>query len=118
MKLIQTKRSELQSIRIDLLIKQDYRCKICGTQLSLLYPKNIHVDHQHFGDKLIRAVLCRRCNQLEGKLYNSYKRYTKREEKSDKDLMNVLKGLVKYQKVKPTKYIHPSANEKKKRRRK
>ena len=114
MRLVQTKRSDLKEIRLKLLKKQDYKCKICGTKLDMSNPRNIHVDHQHFGEHRIRAVLCRRCNTIEGKLFNWYNRTTPKNQKSQDDYLKVLKGLVKYQKVKPTKYIYPKVKRRRK----
>lgn len=118
MKLIQVKQSELSKIREELMLKQKGLCKICGCDLTKLDPKARHVDHQHFGDKLIRAVLCRRCNTCEGKLYNSYIRSTLKEQRGSEDYLAMLKGLVRYHKLKPTKYIHPAAIRKPRKRKK
>lgn len=74
---------ELKSLREELLQKQDHKCAICGVEL---YGDalNQHVDHQHCfkseelgvnGAGLIRGVLCRNCNALEGKIWNNAHRY-------------------------------------------
>lgn len=114
MKLIQLKPKDILPLKHKLLKKQKYKCKICGIDLSNTESKGIHVDHQHYGDKLIRAVLCRRCNAVEGKMYNSYIRSTKKEQRSEKDYLSMLKGMVGYATIKPTRYIHPKALKRKK----
>ena len=119
MKLIQLKPKDLKSIRLTLLTKQKFKCKVCGCELSLDTPeesKNCHVDHQHFGDKLVRGVLCRRCNSCEGRLWNSYIRNTLKTQRCTEDYEKMLKGLLKYSRLKPTKYIHPKALKKRRRR--
>lgn len=108
MKLIQARYKDLPEMRATLLKKQGYKCKVCNKLLSTNNPKEIHVDHEHFGEHRIRAVLCRRCNTCEGKLWNSYMRSTLKEERGEKDYLNMLRGLLKYKKYKPTRYIHPS----------
>ncbi len=114
MKLIAIKRTQMKEIRLELLEKQNWKCLICKCELK--EDKNSHTDHQHFGDKLIRGILCRRCNTLEGKLWNNYNRMTKREQKSWEDYYSFLLGLVKYYKKKPTRYVFPEVKKKRKRK--
>ena len=112
MVLIQLKNKDLKWVRAKLLEEQDYICAICGCNLKddiKNNPKNLHVDHQHFGDKLIRGILCRRCNTIEGKLWNFYNRYTKKELKSKEDYMSMIRGLNFYYDNHLTEFIHPSA---------
>lgn len=82
---------DLNSIRQDLLKLQDYKCAICQKDLSNEQTNNQHVDHQHLyksdelgfcGNGLIRGVLCRDCNALEGKIWNNLHRFGK-SDKSD-----------------------------------
>lgn len=82
---------DLNSIRQELLKLQDYKCAICGKDLSNEQTNNQHVDHQHLyksdelgycGNGLIRGVLCRDCNALEGKIWNNLHRFGK-SDKSD-----------------------------------
>ena len=108
-KLIQARPKDIKDIKLMLLKKQDYKCKICGDDMKDMESRDICVDHQHFGDKLIRAVLCRRCNACEGKLYNSYIRSTLKSRRCEDDYLRMLKGLAKYPKLKRTNYIHPLA---------
>ncbi len=106
---------ELKELRVKLIVKQNWKCKICGDFLDLEHnPKNVHLDHDH-KTGLVRAVLCRRCNTIEGKMTNWYKRLTKRELKSSDDQERLYKGLTKYLRVKSTKYVHPSHGKKRKR---
>ena len=114
--LIQIKYKDLPLIKEQLMAQQTYKCPICKVDLLSLQKRDRCVDHEHFGEKRIRAVLCRRCNVLEGKLYNSYQRSTPRLRKSHEDYINVIKGLAKYPKLKPTKYIHPLAVRKKRKK--
>jgi len=118
MKLIQIRPSELNGIKVELLEKQSWICPICGIDLKTLESRDLCVDHEHFGDKLIRSVLCRRCNSIEGKVYNSYIRSTLKGRRSKIDYLNMLKGLAKYPLLKSTTYIHPSVVRKKRKKKK
>jgi len=116
MKARQLKPSELKDIRLVLLKRQKYLCKICGCVLDIENnSKNVHLDHCH-KTGFIRAVLCRRCNTLEGELTNWYIRLTKRELKSNEDKIALYRGLTRYLKAKPTKWIHPGYGKKKRRK--
>lgn len=77
---------ELNSIRQELLKLQDHKCAICQKDLMDEPTSNQHVDHQHLyksdglgfeGNGLIRGVLCRDCNALEGKIWNNLHRFGK-----------------------------------------
>lgn len=77
------KQSQLKDLRKKILQHQNNKCALCLTDLSK-DPKNQNVDHQHCtkseelgvnGAGLIRGVLCRNCNALEGKFWNNSKRY-------------------------------------------
>ena len=119
MKLIQLKQKDLKWVREKLLEAQDWTCAICGCDLKDEYktnPRSIHTDHQHFGDKRVRGVLCRACNTCEGKLWNSYQRSTKKELKSQEGYMNMIRGLQFYYDNHLTEFIHPSAIKKPKNR--
>lgn len=76
---------QLSEIREILLEQQGSRCAICEEPLGT-DKANQHVDHQHCfkseqlgvaGCGLIRGVLCRNCNALEGKVWNNIHRYGK-----------------------------------------
>lgn len=82
---------ELNAVRQELLKLQDFKCAICGKDLTNEQTSNQHVDHQHLyksdelgfcGNGLIRGVLCRDCNALEGKIWNNLHRFGK-SDKSD-----------------------------------
>lgn len=48
-----------------LLIKQNYRCGICGIHLSKLDRKYFDVDHNHKTGQ-VRGLLCNKCNKSLG----------------------------------------------------
>lgn len=48
--------------KIQMLIMQDSKCKICGKILDIEnYSKEVHLDHNHETNK-IRGLLCSHCN--------------------------------------------------------
>jgi len=121
MKLIQLKNKDLKWVREKLLIEQGYTCAICGCDLESdvkSNPKNIHIDHEHFGERRVRAVLCRRCNVIEGRVWKWYNRYTKKKLNNNKDYQNMLKGLNFYYDNHITQFIHPLATRVKRKRKK
>lgn len=74
---------DLRDLRVQLLEAQNNKCAICQVELGG-DNTNQHVDHQHCfkseelgvnGAGLIRGVLCRNCNALEGKIWNNTHRY-------------------------------------------
>lgn len=74
--------SSIPKIRDFLLEKQHQKCAICEVTISS--QTGVALDHQHCtkseglgenGAGLIRGVLCRNCNSLEGKFWNASKRY-------------------------------------------
>ena len=104
------KTSDIKELRLKLLEEQNYECKICDVNLKKYIksnPNNINLDHCHITG-FIRYVLCRRCNAIEGKFYNNYKRLTRKDEKSLEDKQKVLLGLAKYIMLPTTKLIHPT----------
>jgi len=63
------KTSELPAIKKALLARQGYKCAICKTPLGPDIGRDVVLDHDHqFG--FIRAVLCRNCNGIEGRVRN------------------------------------------------
>lgn len=83
MKIINT--DQLKDYRASILLKQNDKCAICKKDLPEGNDVG-NVDHQHLfkadelevcGNGLIRGVLCRECNVLEGKIWNAAHRYGK-----------------------------------------
>ena len=73
----QLKTSEVKEIREKILKKQDNKCKLCNDPIT--EESGISLDHQHMTSKetigedgagLVRGVLCRACNVMEGKIWN------------------------------------------------
>lgn len=58
---------ELAGIKKKLLRQQRGRCALCGMELK--DDKDICLDHDH-KQGFIRAILCRNCNAMEGKVFN------------------------------------------------
>lgn len=76
--------SQISQIRSRLLESQGFKCAICEKDLDPKDTGNCNVDHQHLfkseelgvnGNGLIRGVLCRDCNALEGKIWNAIHRF-------------------------------------------
>jgi len=109
--LIQLKTSDLQRIRKELLIEQDYKCPITGLDLTESSP----VDHKHklFKDQeigqdgagLVRGVIDHNVNSFEGKLFNAHRRMGLH--KLDISLSDILRNLADYYDNYLTNYIHP-----------
>jgi hypothetical protein len=59
-----------------IIIKQNYRCLSCNTDLKKLNEKSIHIDHDHVTNK-IRGVLCASCNLALGILEENPKKIYK-----------------------------------------
>lgn len=78
--------SQLPEVRQRILESQNFKCAICSKILDPQDSGNCNVDHQHLfkseglgvnGNGLIRGVLCRDCNALEGKIWNAIHRFGK-----------------------------------------
>ena len=105
------KTTEVPKIRQDLLEKQGYFCPLCGKKIE-----DAVLDHQHRlrkaqtlgedGAGMIRGVLCRQCNALEGKVWNAMNRYLQPKNKDERVIW--LQNLVEYLSKKPTNLVHPS----------
>jgi hypothetical protein len=53
-------------VKAALLKRQEFKCDLCKEPLSVMHAC---LDHSHKSG-LIRGVLCRNCNGIEGKVYN------------------------------------------------
>jgi len=109
----QLKVSDILPIRNEILELQSGKCAICGDIIS--EKTGISADHQHKssietigedGAGLIRGVLCRGCNTLEGKIWNNMNRF--KQPKNVNDRIKWLEELLKYYKSENYPYIHPN----------
>jgi len=61
---------ELTAYREHLLIKQKYKCALCGEPIE--EGDRVHVDHSHYKPTgHIRGALHAGCNVMEGKITNA-----------------------------------------------
>jgi hypothetical protein len=104
------KYKDLPVVREELSRIQDNKCEICRTSFSKLKPRNICLDHNHKTGK-IRAVLCRGCNSMEGKVYRAFVRVGLKNQGVKYD--EFLIGLLCYTTIPDTYYIHPKFKVKK-----
>jgi len=104
------KNSDIKKVREELLISQNGICPLCGKEI-----KDPVLDHQHKrksdkvgenGNGLVRGVLCRSCNAVEGKIINSMKRYLGNISKEE--TIEFLQNLIEYYKKEPYNLVHPS----------
>ena len=120
MKLIQIQNKDLRAWRRQQWIKQKRKCAVTGLPLSF---KDSVVDHCHKtkveiagvnGKGLIRGVIHKNINQLEGKISNVYQRYGL---KNIASLPEILRGLANYLENPPVNdCLHPSCVSKIKRK--
>lgn len=61
------KKSEMAEVKKKLLRKQRGKCPLCKCELD--DPADRCLDHDH-KTGYIRALLCRNCNAMEGKVFN------------------------------------------------
>lgn len=110
MELKKTTKADLVSIRKELLEKQRYRCPITGRDLRGMKPLNLCVDHCHTTG-VIRAVLPRGVNGLEGKVKNLLVRWGGVDARDVAGQAKVLHALADYlmlHRTPQTAYIHHS----------
>lgn len=111
--LIQLKHSDIKTIKLELLEKQNHQCPICHRELS---EDEFVLDHQHRLNKhqtpgengagLVRGAICNGDNLVEGKLSNALRRYRGITDVNDK--IEFLESLIEYYKNYLTNYIHPT----------
>lgn len=111
--MIQMKPKDIKTVKEKLLKKQKGLCLICKRNLYELPSRNICLDHCHT-TWMVRGVLCRACNSLEGK----FKRNFIRVGAKNKGIIytEFLKGLVKFQARKDTNYRYPEKPKRRKRK--
>ena len=101
---MQLKTKDIPLIKDKLLKKQKGLCLICKRNLYDLPSRDVCLDHNH-ETWMVRGVLCRQCNILESKIKRTWIRTGARNKGID--FIDLLKGLIRFQKVKDTKYIYP-----------
>ena len=111
--MIQLKSKDVKVLREKLLEAQNNICPLCGKTIP---SDKAVLDHQHRqkktdpigvnGDGMVRGVLCRDCNQVEGKITSALKRFKQITDTQGKILF--LTNLIKYYQKGTTDYIHPS----------
>ena len=110
----QIKSTEVKELREKILENQGFKCAICGKDIR--NDPGIALDHQHKLNKnqtlgtdgagLIRGVLCRDCNVLEGRIWNNSTRY--KQFKTVKERIEFLKQLIQYYEAGTYPLIHPT----------
>lgn len=105
------KYKDIPAVKQELLVIQDWTCPICLRDLDKLKSRDLCLDHNHVNGK-VRAVLCRSCNAIEGKLYKAFIRYGLR--KASINYVKFAYALADYITYPETDYIHPKHKEKKK----
>lgn len=98
-------RGQVRSTALMLLKQQGGNCALCGNPIDLSIKGEMVVDHQHFGDGLIRGVLHRSCNSSEGRVTNAAGRWGAKSMEPDK-VLEFLKKLVLYLKKEPTDLVY------------
>lgn len=116
--MIQIKQKDLKAFRKKQWLKQHKKCPVLKKPVAF---EDTAVDHKHKrksdpagpdGAGLIRGVLQKHVNAMEGKVTNAYIRYGLNKYA---DLPSILRGLADYLEqggVLPFKYIHPKEEKK------
>jgi len=111
--LIQLNGSDVKEARAKILSEQNGCCAICKKVIT--DKTGISLDHQHKtksapigkdGAGLIRGVLDRSCNCLEGKIWNNMSRYI--QPTCVQDRIDYLRSLISYYEQDTYSLIHPS----------
>lgn len=101
---VKLKNGDIKKVRLELLEKQDFKCAICGFEVTI---DQAVLDHDHKPPGHIRAVLHRSCNSLLGKNENNAPRYGLKFDQ----LLAFLIGAAKYidlHKTNQSGLIHPT----------
>lgn len=101
---------DIGRVKLELCKLQDNICPICNRSFLDMKVRDICLDHNHKNGK-IRAVLCRGCNSMEGKVYRAFVRVGLKNQ--GVDYYAFLDGLKEYVDYPETNYIHPKFKEKK-----
>ncbi|HXB11394.1 MAG TPA: endonuclease domain-containing protein [Bacteroidia bacterium] len=67
------KQEQIAFLKDKLLKEQDYICPLCEADMLQMEVKNRCLDHDH-ETGLVRAVVCRNCNSMEGKITGCIRR--------------------------------------------
>lgn len=108
-------KNELLDVKKMLLVKQNGLCPICGKDLSRTAPANQVLDHDHTTG-VVRAVLHRGCNRVEGSVWNTIQRWGKA--KGFLEVLGTMQRLIDFWKLHSTPqtdiiyYNHKTAAEK------
>lgn len=97
---------QLPGIRRELILSQHGVCPICGHDLTRIKSQNQVIDHNH-ETGIIRAVLHRGCNRVEGAVFNAVHKWGKAS--TIDDVIFVLRNLIAFWELhkKPqTNYIY------------
>lgn len=109
----QLKSSDVQKVRDEILAEQNGKCAICSIEIT--EKTGIALDHQHKFQKeelgedgagLVRGVLCRACNTMEGKIWNGMNRYI--QPGNVQERIKFLQNLISYYENGTYDMIHPS----------
>ena len=100
---------QIPLVKAALLKRQEYKCELCQEPLSVM---NACLDHNHKSG-LIRGVLCRNCNGIEGKVFNLANR-AKKNLTPAKWLGHIILYWLKHEKDQTGLYhpLHKTADEK------
>lgn len=100
------KRTELSSVKHELMLKQNGACMFCGGDLTRVASNNVVVDHNH-KTGVIRGVAHRGCNGLEGKVLKVFQTWGKCSSKAE--ILRTMKRLTLFWAKEPTtEYIYPT----------
>ena len=100
---MQLKAKQIKFIRDGLISKQNNICPICKQPLKMPTLDHHH-QKKHYGDGMVRGVICNPCNRFLGLIENNILRngydFT--------DIPNILRELAEYIKKEKEPFIHPN----------